>query len=366
MSAAQHDRFARPASPPGRVRVLVGAPSAREQPLAALLHGDPAIVVAGWVDDESSDESSVVHAAARLKPDVVLLDLHVPAVDVLQATRRLMAEAPTPIVVLSADPLQADGAHAAAVLAAGALAVVPRPRQGEAGAAMGAKLLNTLKSMAQVRVVRRRGTGPLASPAPSGSGSAAGTPRLELVAIGASTGGPQALQEILTRLPAAFAPPVVVVQHIAPTFAAGLVEWLKPQCALPLVLARYGMALGQPGIYLAPTGYHLVVRGRALALSDEPPLRGHRPSATVLFRSVAVAYGPRAVGVLLTGMGDDGAAGLHDLKMAGGTTIAQDEESSVVFGMPAAAIALGAADHVLAPAEIAPLLIDLAQSTARG
>ncbi len=154
---------------------------------------------------------------------------------------------------------------------------------------------------------------------------------------------------------------MLVVQHIAPPFAASLVDWLTPLCALPLALARAGSVLNRPGIHIAPPGQHLVVHGRTLALTDDPPVRGHRPSATILFRSVAAAYGASAVGVLLSGMGDDGAAGLYDLKNAGGTTIAQDEATSVVFGMPAVAIALGAVDHVLPPVSMAPLLISLAQ-----
>jgi two-component system chemotaxis response regulator CheB len=160
--------------------------------------------------------------------------------------------------------------------------------------------------------------------------------------------------------------PVLVVQHIAPTFAESLVDWLRPQCALPIALARLGVDLSRPGIQVAPTGQHLVVHRHTLALTHDPPLSGHRPSATVLFRSLAAAYGPRAVGVLLTGMGDDGAAGLQELKKAGGITIAQDEASSVVFGMPAVAIALGVVDHVLAPAEIAPFLLQLAARNGRG
>jgi two-component system chemotaxis response regulator CheB len=139
------------------------------------------------------------------------------------------------------------------------------------------------------------------------------------------------------------------------------VAWLSTRCALPVNLATPGWVLDRPGVVVAPTGQHLVVHGRTVLLSDEPPLGGHRPSATVLFRSVARAYGAGAVAVLLSGMGDDGAAGLRDLKRAGGVTVAQDEASCVVFGMPGAAVALGAVDHVLPPAAIAPLLVDLAR-----
>lgn len=336
-----------------RLRVLVvAARSIQGEALVTLLKTDPALDVISRVDNEED----IVFTALSRKPDVVLIDLRTPTVEAPRIVRRLMQEAPVPIVVVT-DPTEADLACAAAVLAAGALAVVHRPVVGSVGPAMTTKLLNTLKSMAQVRVVRQR-TSRQMPPAPASPRVVSVWP-LEIVAIGASTGGPQVLQEILTHLPATFAPPVLVVQHIAPTFAESLVDWLRPQCALPITLARQGVDLHHPGIYVAPSGEHLVVHGRTLTLTHDPPLSGHRPSATVLFRSLAVAYGPRAVGVLLTGMGDDGAAGLQELKKVGGITIAQDEASSVVFGMPAVAIALGAADHVLAPQAITLLLLQL-------
>jgi two-component system chemotaxis response regulator CheB len=180
---------------------------------------------------------------------------------------------------------------------------------------------------------------------------------VELVAIGGSTGGPQVLRTILVDLPSDFWPPVLVVQHIADGFAVGLVDWLQTQCGLPIHLAVDGEPLNRPGIWVAPTGRHLEVSGRAVALTDGPPVSLHRPSATQLFQSVAREYGQTAIGVLLTGMGDDGAAGMRDLKRAGATTIAQDEASSVVFSMPSAAIQLGVVDHVVPPPSIAPILL---------
>jgi two-component system chemotaxis response regulator CheB len=206
---------------------------------------------------------------------------------------------------------------------------------------------------------------PIAAPPPSEPARIESVLRPALVAIGSSTGGPQALQAILPQIPATFLPPIVIVQHIASGFAASLIDWLAPQCALPFQLATPGLRLDRPGIYLAPTGQHLVVSGRTLTLTDQDPVRGHRPSATVLFRSVAASYGPRAIGILLTGMGDDGAAGLADIKGHGGITIAQNEASSVVFGMPAAAIALGVVDHILAPSQIPALLARLVAEAAR-
>jgi two-component system chemotaxis response regulator CheB len=184
--------------------------------------------------------------------------------------------------------------------------------------------------------------------------------RVEVVAIGASTGGPQALQEVLAALPAHFGSSVLIVQHIAPGFVEGLVEWLRPQCAIPIQVAAAGTRLAGRSIYVAPSGCHLVVRGRSIAFTDDGPVSGHRPSATVLFQSVSREYRQSAVGVLLTGMGDDGAIGLRDMKRSGGITVAQDEASSVVFGMPSVAIGLGAADYVLPPPAIGRLLVELA------
>jgi two-component system chemotaxis response regulator CheB len=186
--------------------------------------------------------------------------------------------------------------------------------------------------------------------------------RPQIVAIGASTGGPEALQKILTRLPGDFPIPILVVQHIAPGFASSLVEWLAPQCALALQIASSGVLLAGPGIWVAPTGQHLTVLGHTLRLSTAAPVSGHRPSATVLFQSVARHYGATAIGVLLTGMGEDGATGLEAIKRSGGITMAQDQSSSVVFGMPAVAIGRGVVDHILAPERIPPLLLDLIAS----
>jgi two-component system chemotaxis response regulator CheB len=265
--------------------------------------------------------------------------------------------------MVTAGETDAPASLAASAFQVGVLAIAEKPTDVARDTPIARELLRTVKSMAEVRVVRRWGPERL-QPAPVGEqqrpmpGVAA---RIEVVAIGASTGGPQVLQQILTELPRGFGVPIVIVQHIASGFVDSMAEWLGSASGLPVRLATTGSALDGPGVHIAPNDRHLVVRGRALRLTDDPPVSGHRPSATVLFRSVAREYGPAAVGVLLTGMGDDGAVGLADLQRAGGVTIAQDEATSVVFGMPGVAIKLGAADHVLTPARIAPLLVDLAE-----
>jgi two-component system chemotaxis response regulator CheB len=215
--------------------------------------------------------------------------------------------------------------------------------------------------MAEVKVVRRwpRRERPLSLPAVA----ARPDRKIRLVAVGASTGGPQAVAEILARLPADLDAPILIVQHIAPGFTEGLVEWLDQGTRLRVKLAEPGEAV-QPGtVYLSRDGFQMGVgKDGRIRLTNEPTEEGFSPSASYLFRSAADAYGRSAVGILLTGMGRDGAAGLKRLREAGGVTIAQDEESSVIFGMPAEAIRLGAAEHVLAPEQIAGMIRSLVKT----
>ena len=348
-----------------RLRVLVvdDSPVQRGM-LISLLGSDPALEVVGWA--ASGAES--IRAAARLRPDVITMDFRMPEMDGLAAARRIMHESPTPIVMVTASSSPEDRGLAAEAFQAGILAIVAKPTfKASASAApdrhVADDFLSTVKCMAQLKVFRRpaperlpAGHAPGLSP-PGPPTARRRTVRPEIVAVGASTGGPQVLHQILTRLPADFPTPVLVVQHIADGFVSSMVDWLRPQCRVPIELAGSGVTLDRPGVYLAPSGRHLVVRGRVLALTDDPLISGHRPSATVLMRSVAREYGAKAVGILLTGMGDDGAAGLREMRNAGAETIAQDEASSVVFGMPAVAIGLDAAEHVLPPVRIVDLLL---------
>jgi two-component system, chemotaxis family, protein-glutamate methylesterase/glutaminase len=273
-----------------RTRVLVVDDSAVQRGmLVALLAADPELEVAGW----AADGAEAVRAAARLKPDVITMDLHMPVMDGLEATRRIMAETPTPIVMITSDASPDARQRTFQALDAGVLAFLPKPTPSANDKLASADLVRTIKSMAEVKVVRRWAAGAppqrLSSTAPPLSRPPARAPAI--AAIGASTGGPQALQVILTQLPASFTVPLVVVQHIAEGFAPGLVSWLQPQCALPIQLASSGLALNRPGIYVAPTGQHLVVRGQTALLTRDPADARHRPSATVLFQSVAREYG---------------------------------------------------------------------------
>ncbi len=326
--------------------------SVQRQILARLLTQDKGIELAGW----AANGAEAVTEVARLRPDVVTLDDRMPVMSGLEAARQIMRETPTPIVMVSAasgDDARRLGEQA---LAAGVLAVHGKRALTSAEPRAVAELIRLIKGMAEVRVVRQR-----RHPANTATGAPISTltrswSAPEVVAIGASTGGPQVLRRILQQLPSTFAIPVLIVQHTTVGFADSLVDWLRSGTDLTVRLAADGQVLDRAGVYVAPTSRHLIVQGRRLALVDGSPVSLHCPSATVLFRSVAQAYGPQSIGVLLTGMGDDGAAGLLEMKTAGALTLAQDETSSVVFGMPAEAIRRGAVDHVLAPDGIASML----------
>jgi two-component system, chemotaxis family, protein-glutamate methylesterase/glutaminase len=337
-----------------RLRVLVVDDSpVQRQVLSALLAADPQLEIAGW----AANGADAIRAVERLRPDVVTLDESMPAMGGIEAAQRIMHDHPTPIVMVTSTSRR-DFARAA--IEAGALAVQDKRALDASNPRAASELVRVVKSMAQIRLVRRR------TLSDSPGGGFATTPPLpssarpEVIAIGASTGGPQSLRDIVSRLPSDFAVPILVVQHTASGFLGNLVDWIRLQTTLPVQLAEAGQLLGRPGVYIAPTDQHLMVNGRTIVLGDEPPCSLHRPSATVLFRSVAKAFGAMAIGVQLTGMGNDGAAGMRDLKRAGATTIAQDESSSAVFGMPAEAIRLGVVDHVLPPDRIAGLLKQLA------
>jgi two-component system, chemotaxis family, protein-glutamate methylesterase/glutaminase len=344
-----------------RVLVVDDSAVAREH-LAHLLAQDPGMRIVG----RARDGAEAVAEAERLRPSVIVMDVHMPRLDGYQATRQIMESSPTPIVMVSAGLSRDEVAMTFAALEAGALAVVEKPagpdRPGrEAGAA---RLLETVRLMSEVKVVRRWRT-PIARAAdPASIPRATSGRRVRLVAIGASTGGPPVLGGMLAAMPRDLAAPIVIVQHTAPGFVGGLVEWLAARSPLRVGLAQAGQAV-QPGcVYVAPDGMQMGVTptGR-IDLSPGVGGDGFCPSVTHLFETVARSYGPGALGVLLTGMGRDGAAGLLRMREAGAVTAAQDEESSVVFGMPGQAVALGAAQYVLAPGRLAGLIRAMAGTT---
>jgi two-component system chemotaxis response regulator CheB len=327
--------------------------------LVYLLGEDPALEVVGT----ARDGHEAVEQAERLRPDVIVMDVHMPRMNGFDATRTIMERVPTPIVIVSASMSRDEVATTFEALKAGALTVVEKPGglDHPTHAESARRLVETVNLMAEVKVVRRwpRHERPV-----SPSLVAARPDRkTRLVAIGASTGGPQVVAEILASLPADLAVPVLVVQHIAPGFTEGLVEWLDQATRLKVTLAEPGELVRPGTVYLPRDGVQMgVAKDGRIRLMNDLTEEGFSPSASYLFRSVADAYGRSAVGILLTGMGRDGAAGLKRLREAGGVTIAQDEASSVIFGMPAEAIRLGAAEHVLAPEQIARMIRSLVKT----
>lgn len=342
---------------PTRILVVDDSRVAREY-LTAVLEEHPGIEV---IDAVATGEAAVDFVTQR-RPDVILMDLHLPGIDGFEATRRIMSSTPVPIVVCTAGTSFHEVRTAMEALSAGALTALRKPAgPADPGAdADVAALVSMLRLMAEVRVVRRWTRAPLgATGAIAGPGQAAPSPHsgVAVVAIGASTGGPPALASILTRLPADFGAPILIVQHITQGFTDGFATWLAQETGHRVHVAIGGERPVAGRVYIAGDGGHLRVGpgGRLEVVADVPPTV-HRPSIGVLFASVAQHYGRHAVGVLLTGMGRDGAAELKLMADAGAMTVAQDEASSVVFGMPGEAIRLGAAQAVLPPAGIADLL----------
>lgn len=341
------------------IRVLVADDSsvAREF-LSHLINGTPGMQVVG----AAADGREAVELTERLRPDIITMDITMPRMSGREAIERIMQTVPTPIVVVTSNTITEELRATFQSLESGALAIVPRPHgigtpEHEADTR---HLLETLRLMAEIKVVRRipRAGGSVATRVRRPGG---GSGHYRVVAIGASTGGPAVLKTLLAELPADFGVPVLVVQHIAAGFVDGFALWLQETTALTVRLAREG-ELVQPGVvYLAPDEAHLGVdRQERITLLPEacaPRLTGIPcPSAHHLFERVLLTYGAQSIGVLLTGMGRDGAESLLKMRRAGAMTIAQDKESSVVHGMPGEAIALGAADFVLPPARIAELL----------
>jgi two-component system chemotaxis response regulator CheB len=317
--------------------------------LVHVLEADPRIRIAGEVDGGAAACDFV----ARRMPDVVLMDIHMNGMGGFEAARRIMETRPVPIVMCSAISDPREAATTFRAYDAGAVAVLEKPVAVTHPdfPRLAAEMRQTVRLMAEVKVVRRwpRRAGPTSAPAslPHASTPAA-SGRVRAVGIATSTGGPPALQTLLSGLPADFAAPVLIVQHITAGFLPGLVEWLAQSTPLEVCIAEHGLPARPGQVHLAPDGHHLGIDafGR-LQLNNLPAENGVRPSADCLFRSLARHCGPAAVGVVLTGMGRDGAAGLREMHDRGAATFAQDRESSVVHGMPAAAVALQAVDRVL-------------------
>jgi len=346
----------------GSLRILIAEDSATiRHHLSTIIAEMPGMQVVG----QAKNGQEAVQLAVELQPDVISMDVQMPRMDGFEATRRIMEKVPTPVVVVS-GLIEKDIELSFKALEAGALAVVEKP-PGRSDPSFPAKqqhFLKTLSAMAGVSVVRRGRTDRFNK---VNVEEVVETPAMqhqpEIVAIGASAGGPSALSKLLQNLPPDFSLPVVVVQHMPHEFVAGLARWLEKMSSLAVRVAEDKMILAPGVVYLSPGTAHLRVERMELGLRARlNPEQGdfrHQPSVDVLFESVAETCGADAIGVILTGMGTDGAQGLLRMRDKGAKTFAQDRASSTVFGMPAAAIDRGAAEYVLSLAELPTAILQL-------
>ena len=347
------------------IRILVAddSPTVREI-LITLFHAAPGMQVVG----QAHDGQEAVHLARRLRPDVITMDIRMPHMDGLEATRLIMRTIPTPIVIVANRVYERDLNIAFNAIAAGALTVVEKPYGMTTGddQSMCDEIVTTVRLMADVPVIHHwpnatRSAAHVSSGTPPSTTQLMSRRTVKVIGLASSTGGPAALATILRSLPAKFPLPIVIVQHMTNGFLNGLADWLSQQTSQPVRIASHGASLRQAAIWLAPEDYHLQIdKHGGLVLSRELAYKGLRPSANYLFHSLAEVYGSQAAGVILTGMGDDGADGLVALHAAGGLTIAQDEASCVVYGMPREAVSRQAIDQVLPLEQVAAALGQLA------
>ncbi len=356
---------------PIRVLVVDDSRTVREH-LADVLGGSPGMQVVG----QAGDGKSAIEQCVQLRPDVITLDIALPEMSGLAVTEWVMAYHPTPILIISASVNRGNVFRAYDALTAGALDILEKPRADQSLPDWESDLVARVRLLSRIRVISHL-RGRRAGRAGATNGSTPERPRppadrpgagLRLVALGASTGGPGAILTILRGLPPTFPLPLLIVLHLARAFAPGFLSWLSAQVAVPVSFAEDDMPIPDLGglrVVLAPPDRHLVVRGGRLRLDDGPERHSCRPSVDALFDSLAREMGPAVLAGLLTGMGKDGAEGLAALRAAGAQTLAQDRESSVIFGMPGEAVRLDAACRVVALADIPGVLSAWARSAER-
>ncbi len=359
------------------IRVLVAedSPTARAL-LVAMLDADPEIAVVA----QASTGIEAVEMAERLEPDLITMDVHMPELDGLQATERIMLRSPRPIIIVSSQARDADVRLSLDATRAGALLVLPKPEGPGSGHfdSDQRQLVAMVKALSHVKVVRRwraygslpsaSAEGPVSSSASDSRGNPAGRsgtrPPARIVAIAASTGGPAALRDLLAELPTDFRAPILIVQHIAKGFVDGLAKWLGTDSRLRVSVARDREPVLPGCVYVAPDGLHMEVRRTRpddlrISLTSTPPVGTFRPSGSRLFSSVATAAGDRALAVILTGMGDDGVSGLLEVRRNHGHVLAQDEASSVIYGMPREAVRAGVVDEIVSIHSLRDRLVEL-------
>lgn len=335
------------------VRVVVVDDSQTARELLVALYESAGFRVVG-VGKTGEDAIQLV---IKHNPDVVSMDVVMPKMDGLDATRVIMREHPTPIVIVTASLMRSDTDLAFEALKAGALTAVQKP--GIEDPITCEKLIETVRLMATVPVIRRWSED---KPRPGLSGISTGDAKgIRLIGIASSTGGPGVLAQILKPLPKNFPIPILIVQHVTNGFATGLAEWLHEQMNLDVGLAGHGDMPKAGLVLLPPDDYHMQInKSGTIELSKAPPYKGLRPSANYLFNTMARFYGQSGMGIILTGMGDDGAEGMEAMYKAGALTFAQDEESCIVYGMPAEAVKRKAVKQVLTPDQISQYLMNMA------
>jgi len=345
-----------------RLRVLVVEDSLTvRKRIVEALSADPGVEVVG----EAEDGKQAIELCQALRPDVVTLDMILPVMTGLAATEFIMAYFPTPILIVSASTNRGELFKTYDALAAGAVDVLEKPKGDETDEGWGAQLVSRVKLVSRIKVIThpRGRLGGMSRGVPLAPSARRSSPRpCSVVGIGASTGGPGAVLAILRSLPRTFPIPILLVLHIGRPFDTAFADWLDGQSPLRVSHPEDGDPLPSVGagrVLMAPADYHLIVEGGRLRLSMAPERHFCRPSVDVLFESLAREMGDRTAGCLLTGMGRDGAQGLLSIRRAGGLTVAQDEATSVVFGMPREAIHLGAAERVLPLDDIAGALLAL-------
>lgn len=341
-----------------RLRVLVVEDSLTvRKRLCEVLAADPDLDIAG----EAQDGRQAIELCRALRPDVITMDMMLPLMTGLTATEYIMAHFPTPILIVSASVNRGELFRTYDALAAGAVDVLEKPDAESMVGEWEGQLCASVKLAARIRVIthlRGRVTARTQARAAAAPVVAPGRSRYRLIAIGASTGGPGAILDVLEALPAPLPAPVLIVLHINEPFGSAFADWLDAQTMHRVSFACDGEALASDlgRVVMAPPGQHLILRNGRLQLTLEPERHSCRPSVDCLFESLALECGAESIACLLTGMGRDGAAGMLAVRRAGGLTIAQDEATSVVYGMPREAALMGAATRILPLGEIGPAL----------
>ena len=337
-----------------RLLITEDSPSVAEI-LKSIFKADPEIEVVGW----ACNGRESIQLTAELKPDVIIMDITMPVMDGLEATRVIMSTIPTPILILSSLIKDDDPHSGFDALRAGALDIMEKPvlRLNHGDLTYTTELIRKIKIVAKVKPIHliRSGkkdtqvTQKITTPEDN-----------RILAMGASTGGPPAICNILKNFVPGFPLPILIVQHIFSGFIQGMVNWLSKDCSIRVKIAEHGELLAKGVAYFPPDDTHLGIdKTNRIVLCKDPPLRGHRPSVDFMMQQVAGAYRDQSIGVLLTGMGRDGTEGLKAIKEQGGKTIAQDERTSVIFGMPKSAIDVGVVDMVCPLERIASEIINL-------